>query len=123
MQPPLDPRRYRRHRESRLVALGIPDGTYVYVQASDGVIHILPAGPHRRPRILGNAEPARYAGDFAVAGDVIVELTNISGTFQFDDAEGLLMVAGELETIGFRIAPGSVRLFSHIDGRRPVVLR
>lgn len=64
-----------------------------------------------------------YAGDLTVERGRIRDLTNLSGTFQFSEAAGLLAVAVALEQKGFQVMPGAVRLFSHIDSSRPVVLR
>jgi hypothetical protein len=62
-----------------------------------------------------------YAGDMTIRGGRVVDLTNLSGTFQFDDEDGLRDVAAELRRHGLSVAPGSVRFFP-ADGSRPVVL-
>jgi hypothetical protein len=98
------------------------DGGYVYVQDIDHVIHIMIDGPHHHVRVLGQAAPALYAGDLTIKRGRIADLTNLSGTFQFDDASGLLEIANAMEAFGFEIDSGAVRLFP-IDGRRPIVLR
>ena len=60
---------------------GVADGEDVYVQDLNEEIWILPEAPHRHPKVLGQALPALYAGTLRIAGDTIVELTNLSGTF------------------------------------------
>jgi len=67
-------------------------------------------------------EPAGYAGDLVIEHGRIKDVTNLSGTFQFEDPAGLLAVAFELERIGFEIDPGAVRFFPH-DGSLPGVLK
>ena len=47
--------------------------------------------------------------------------SNLSGTFQFDDEEGLRQVAEELRKQGLCVETGAVRFFP-ADGSRPVVL-
>jgi hypothetical protein len=55
-----------------------------------------------------------------VAGHVI-ELTNLSGTFQFDTEAGLKAVAEQLRGQGLIVDPGAVRFFPS-DGSRPLIL-
>jgi hypothetical protein len=117
---PLDRRRYRRDPRSQTIRPGIADGTYVYV-LSEGEIWVLHDGPHAHPRVLGGARPADYAGDLTIAGGMIQQLTNLSGTFQFDDPEGLRLVAQQLKKLGFELRTGAVRFFP-IDGTRPHIL-
>jgi hypothetical protein len=52
----------------------------------------------------------------------VADLTNLSGTFQFDDEDGLRAVATELQRQGLQLDTGAVRLFL-ADGSPPVVLR
>jgi hypothetical protein len=99
----------------------VEDRTYVYVQDENGVVYALPDAPHRHPRVLGLARPAMYAGDLTVNQGKIIDLTNLSGTFQCDDPDGLLNVAAVLRQLGFEIELGAVRFFP-IDGSRPVIL-
>jgi hypothetical protein len=73
------------------------------------------------PRVLGGGQPALYAGDMTVQGSRVVDLTNLSGTFQFDDEDGLRQVAEELRRQGLVVETGAVRFFP-ADGSRPVVL-
>jgi len=56
-----------------------------------------------------------------IRGGRVVDLTNLSGTFQFDDEAGLRDVAAELRTVGMTVDQGAVRLFPS-DGSRPVVV-
>jgi hypothetical protein len=118
---PQDRAPYRRDRRSRLLTSSIEDGNYVYVVDVDWRVWVLPDAPHRHPRVLGNAEPAEYAGDLVVAGGTIRELTNLSGTFQFDDEAGLLEVARIIRSLGLDIMPDAVRLFPS-TGARPRIL-
>jgi hypothetical protein len=62
-----------------------------------------------------------YAGDMTIQGGKVVDLTNLSGTFQFDDEDGLREVAAELRRWGLVVEPGAVRFFP-ADGSRPIVL-
>ena len=63
-----------------------------------------------------------YAGDLTISARVVLDLTNLSGTFQFDDAAGLLEVAEQLERQGLTVVSSAVRLFPQ-DGSLPVSLR
>jgi hypothetical protein len=118
----LDPTPVPKDRRSRPLIVGITEGEFVYVQALDGVIWVLLDGPHRHPKVLGGGLPAMYAGDLTVSSGEIVDVTNLSGTFQLDDPAGLLSVAERLEDLGFIVVPGAVRFFP-MDGGRPIVLR
>lgn len=73
------------------------------------------------PKVLGGGLPAMYAGDLTIRGGRVVDLTNLSGTFEFDDEAGLLEVAKELRTQGLIVETGAVRFFPP-DGSRPIVL-
>lgn len=121
MRLPLDAFPYDKDPRSRPIALGIEDGTYVYVQDIHGTVHVLPDGPHLHPKVLGKAEPAMYAGDLRVERGIIQEITNLSGTFQFDSHEGLVAVAQCLLKIGFSVDRKALRFFPG-DGSRPVVV-
>lgn len=122
MKDPLDPTPYPRDPRSQAITPSISDGGYVYVRDGSGMIWVLPDGPHMHPLVLGGGRAAMYAGDMTVRGGRVVDLTNLSGTFQFDDEDGLRDVATELERLGFTIEPGAVRCFP-ADGSRPVVLQ
>jgi len=66
--------------------------------------------------------PAIYAGDMRINRGRIADVTNLSGTFQFDDPQGLLSVATQLEALGFVVEDGAVRFFP-IDGSPPCILK
>ena len=121
MKSPLDPTPYAQDPRSQPIAPTIPDGGYVYVRDHNGTIHVVPDGPHVHPKVLGGGLPAMYAGDLTIRGGSVVDLTNLSGTFEFDDEDGLLEVAKEIENNGIAVDPGAVRFFPP-DGSRPVVL-
>lgn len=59
------------------------------------------------------------ASRLTVANGKIRDVTNLSGTFQFDDEAGLL--AEQLRHQGLQLEPGAVRLFPS-DGSAPIVL-
>jgi hypothetical protein len=113
---------YKKDARSRAATPDLPNGCYVYVRDAKGAIHVLPDGPHLHTKILGEGAAAMYAGDMTIRNGHVRDLTNLSGTFSFDDAEGLLAVAEELERQGLVIEPTAVRLFP-LDGSRPYVLR
>lgn len=100
-RPPLDRFPYPRHPDSRPYSPGLPPGLYVFVQAADGVVWVLPETEgHLHPKVLGGATPAAAAGGLRVdAAGVIVELDNYSGTFQlgpdtFSEVRAALMRQG-----------------------------
>ena len=119
--PPLDQTPHPRDPRSREISPGLPDGNYVFVQDESGSIHVLPDGPHTHPRVLGAARSAKYAGDLRIEGGTIRDVTNLSGTFQCDDPDGLRDVAFVLRGLGFVVRPGAVRFFPQ-DGSRPIIL-
>ena len=121
MKAPLDHTPYPRDSRSQPICPGLPDGGYVYVQDSSGIVHLLPDGPHMHPMVLGGAQPASYAGDLTIRDGKVWDLTNLSGTFQFDDEAGLLAVAQEFRRQGFTVEPGAVRFFP-VDGSPPATL-
>jgi hypothetical protein len=118
---PLDRSKHRRDRRSHPLNIDTADGNYVYVVASDGVIWVLTDYPHAHPRVLGSAHPAEYAGDLVIRDGRIAELTNLSGTFQFEDAAGLRQVAETIRNLGFEIEVSAIRFFPS-DGSRPRIL-
>lgn len=97
------------------------DGGYVYVRDVNGIVFVVPDGPHLHPRVLGGGQPAIYAGDLTVRGGKVVDLTNLSGTFEFADENGLREVADEIRKRGRVVEIGAVRFFP-ADGSPPVVL-
>ena len=121
MKDPLDPKPYPKDPRSQPVDTALSDGGYVYVRDGNGVTLVVPDGPHMHPKVLGGALPAMYAGDMTIRGRRVVDLTNLSGTFQFDDEDGLREVAAELCRQGLVVEKGAVRFFPP-DGARPVVL-
>ncbi len=123
MKYPLDNRKYERDAGSQPMSIHVQDGCYVFVRDVDGVIYVLRDGPHKHPAVLGGGMPAMYAGDLTKRGNSITDLTNLSGTFQFDDAAGLLAVAELLEASGLIVQAGAVRLFSHTSRQRARILR
>ena len=118
---PQDRRKYPRHPDSSLATTGLVDGEFVYVQDLNEEIWVLPDGPHRHPKVLGQALPVLYAGTLKVAGDTIVELTNLSRTFRCDDDEGLIEVAEWLLNRGWKLAGNAIRFFP-FDGGRPYII-
>jgi hypothetical protein len=121
LKHPLDTIPYPKDPRSQPVTGPLPDGGYVYVRDGSGGIHLLPDGPHLHPKVLGGGQPAVYAGDMTIQGGAVADLTNLSGTFQFDDEDGLREVAKELRRQGLIVEPGAVRFFPP-DGSRPVTL-
>ena len=121
LKSPLDPTPYPTDPRSGPAGPGLPDGGYVYVRGANGMVQVLPDGPHLHPKVLGRGLPAMYAGDMTVRGGRVVDLTNLSGTFQFDDEDGLREVATELRQQGLVVELGAIRFFP-ADGSRPVVL-
>lgn len=120
-KPPLDLFPYDRDPRSQPLRLGVPDGVYVYVQDAGRTIRILPDGSHMHPRVLGNAECALYAGDLQIVEQRIVDITNLSGTFQFDCPLGLKAVADSIKRLGFKVDDMAVRFFP-VDGSPPFIV-
>ena len=121
MEWPQDATAYPQDPTSRPLGPGLPDGGYAYVRDVNGVVMGVLDGPHVHPRILGGGKPALYAGDLTLQGGRVVDLTNLSGTFQFDDEQGLRDVAEQLRQQGFSVEVGAVRFFP-LDGSNPVIL-
>lgn len=121
LKDPLDQTPYPQDPRSRPIDLSIADGGYVYERDANGTVHVVPVGPHLHPKVLGGARPAMYAGDLTFLHGRIADLTNLSGTFQFDDEDGLREVAAELRRQGLIVEQGAVRFFP-ANGSRPVVL-
>ncbi len=94
MKLPLDLTDHPPDPRSEAIRLGTSDRRYVYVQDEHETIWIVPDDvPHLHPKVLGHKRPAKYAGDLTVKDGKIVDVTNCSGTFQFDDAAGLRRIA------------------------------
>ena len=122
MRYPRDSTPYAKDPRSQPINARLADGGYAYVRDVNGTVHVVPDGPHVHPIILGGGQPALYAGDMTVRGGRVVDLTNLSGTFQFDDEDGLREVAAELRRQGLQVDAGAVRFFPP-DGSPPVVLQ
>jgi len=121
LKAPLDQTPYPQDPRSRPADATLADGGYISVRDGNGTVHVLPDGPHMHPKVLGGGQSAAYAGDMTIRGGKVADLTNLSGTFQFDDEAGLKEVAETLRGQGLEVEQGAVRLFP-ADGSRPVVL-
>lgn len=119
---PQDRRKYPRHPQSNIARPGLSDGEYVFVQDLDGTVWVVPDGPHVHPKVLGGGQPALYAGTLRISGQVVLELTNLSGTFRCDDDDGLVIIADWLRQQGWHIARDSVRFFP-FDGGTPYIVQ
>jgi hypothetical protein len=118
---PLDSFPYSQDSKSVVADGTLLDGLYAYAQDSLGNVWTVPDQPHIHPKVLGWGASAMYAGDLSIQGGEVVDVTNLSGTFQCDDPAGLLAVADQLRRQGLRIRAGAVRLFP-ADGSPPIVL-
>ena len=121
-KPPFDQFPYQQDPRSRPAVGTLHDGLYAYVQDEHGIVWVVPDGPHIHPKVLGGGRSALYAGDMRIAQGRIEDITNLSGTFQFDDSAGLLAVADQLIRQGLSVQPLAVRYFPS-DGSPPQVLR
>jgi hypothetical protein len=121
MKAPLDKTPYPQDPRSAPINPLTADGLYVYVQDPAGIVWVLPDGQHVHPKVLGGARSALYAGDLSVHGGKVLDLTNLSGTFHFDDEPGLCEVAAQVRRQGVEIEAGAVRFFP-ADGSNPVIL-
>ena len=108
---PLDSHPYARDPRSQPLTRQTSDGTYVYLRNTSGLLWVLPDGIHLHPKLLGSGLPATYAGDLTIVNGVVVEITNCSGTFQFDDRQGLVEVAHEVVSLGIPMAASAIRFF------------
>gem|GEM_PF-1608411 len=123
LQEPLDLRTYPRDPRARILTSQCSSGRYVYAVDEAGTIWLLPdSAAHLHPKILGSAKPARYAGEVVVAAGEVLELTNCSGTFQFQDEAGLIVVAHLMMNCGLSICPSAVVLHYFDKVSRPKVL-
>jgi hypothetical protein len=119
---PQDPFPYSPDPLSRIADGALPDGLYAYEQDTNGNVWALPDQPHVHPKILGLGKSVLYAGDLHIQGGEVVDITNLSGTFQCDDPAGLVLVADQLGRQGMTIRAAAVRFFP-ADGSPPRVLR
>jgi len=122
MKRPQDTFPYAQDPRTQPIAPGLADGGYAYVQDTNGMVLGVPDGPHIHPTILGHGQPALYAGDLTILNGRVLDLTNLSGTFQFEDEDGLVEVAAQLRRQGMVLEVGSVRFFPP-DGSHPVILQ
>ncbi len=118
---PLDPFPYKRDSRSRRISHDLADGIYVYVQDLAGDVYVLPDEGHVHAKVLGHGAPALYAGDLQMVSGKIIDITNLSGTFQFDDPQALRSVADRLVQLNFAITEGAVRFFP-MDGSTPYII-
>ena len=117
----MDTTPYRQDPRSKPIDAAVGDGGFVYVRDGSGTVFVLPDGPHLHPVVLGGCRSAMYAGDLTIRGGKVVDLTNLSGTFQFDDVAGLKDVATEIRRQGIAIEMGAVRFFP-LNGSSPIIL-
>jgi hypothetical protein len=73
------------------------------------------------PVLAGERDAPAGVGRIGLVDFDVVDLTNLSGTFQFDDENELRDVAAELRRQGLTVEQGAVRFFP-LDGSRPVTL-
>jgi hypothetical protein len=92
-------RNHHRHRESRRFSPDLPAGDYVFVQDVFGEVYVLRQDlqpGHAHHVVLGRGRPAVSAGELILgAGGVVLEINNLSGTFQCP-ADCLLTAIGGL---------------------------
>lgn len=119
---PIDRRPYPQDPRTRKIGPDLEDGRYVYVQDLTEDVFVLPDGGHLHPKVLGGAKPALFAGDLTIDGGCVVDLTNLSGTFQFSSREGLLRVARKFRDEGLVVAANAVRYFPPDGSTGPQVL-
>jgi hypothetical protein len=122
MKLPIDTFPYLQDPRSQPIGPDFADGGYAYVRDMSGTVLGVPDGPHVHPTVLGFAKPALYAGDLTIKNGKIFDLTNLSGTFQFEEEAGLLEVAEQLRRQGMELEVGSLRFFPP-DGSHPVILQ
>jgi hypothetical protein len=122
LKRPRDTTRYPRSADSRPFTYAESPGNYVFVVDANEVIHVAPDGYHMHPKVLGNAEPALYAGEIVIdrTGHV-AEVTNLSGTFRFRNRRSLCCVAEHLRRVGFVV--DQVVWYPPDGGTPPVVLK
>lgn len=97
------------------------DGNYVYAQNLVGIVYFAPDGPHQHPKIFGGGQAVRYAGDVRIRRGMIIDITNLSGTFCCDEPAGLLAVAKQLAQQGLILQADSIRFFP-ASGSKPIIL-
>lgn len=89
---------HHRHRESRQFSSNVLPGDYVFAQDIFGVVHVLRQDQqpgHAHHVVLGRARAAVSAGELVVGdGGTILEINNISGTFQCPGASLFVAIGG-----------------------------
>ncbi|NJO16765.1 MAG: RHS repeat-associated core domain-containing protein [Thioploca sp.] len=111
---PLDRFPFSKHPLSRRLSPGETAGEYVYIKDAKGVVHIGPNRSHMHAQLLGGGKPVTGAGTLTIdSKGVVIELTNISGNFQFS-AESLIWVKKAIEKQGLRVAPEAFRSYEEI---------
>lgn len=107
---------HRRHQESRRLSRDLPPGEYVFVQDVFGVVYVLRQDQqpgHAHHVVLGRARPAASAGELIVGdGGVILEINNISGTFQCAPDSLLTAIGGLVRQGGIFNNDTQIREFS-----------
>ncbi len=107
---PSDTFPYEKLPNSRPFDAGVASGTYVYVQDPNGTVWIAENGIHLHPRILGGGRSVAVAGELVVKNGVVIEVDNVSGTFQFGP-ETLSQVIDALLRQGASVAADAARPF------------
>jgi hypothetical protein len=120
--PPRDKTPYERCEETEIESTTTSDGNYVFVQALDGIVYLAPDRSHQHPKVLGGAVSVMYAGECYISKRIVVQLTNLSGTFMPDEQEGLLRVAQQLIVQGLKFQVDSVRFYDQERTNSPTIL-
>ena len=108
--PPTGNEHLERDSRSCPIRPALPDGVYIFAQDAAGTVFVLSdEQKHQRVTILGGTVPVQYAGDMEIRQNRVHMVTNCSGTFQFNDRAGLLVVADSIRAAGLAIEPGGVR--------------
>jgi hypothetical protein len=101
-----------RNPASAPISQATPPGKYVFVQDANGVVYVVPDGPHLHPTVLGGGQPAAAAGEVVIGPNgVVTEINNISFTFQHG-GEVLPGVQSALEGAGLSVAPDAIKPFN-----------
>lgn len=90
--------RHRRHQQARRFSPDLAAGDYVFAQDAFGVVYVLRQDQqpgHAHHVILGRARPAVSAGELVLGdGGMVLEINNISGTFQCTPDSLLAAIGG-----------------------------
>lgn len=107
---------HRRHRESRRFSRDLPAGDYVFVQDVFGVVYVLRQDlqpGHAHHVVLGRARAAVSAGELILGdGGLILEINNLSGTFQCAPDSLLAAIGGLVRQGAIFNTDSQVREFS-----------